>query len=99
MSSGEADRCAAFCTVTTSRRCSLLAVQGKTSCSPVPFAVYSQAYTCRLSQLAVRHTAEQSCWVALPAGLIARLLQAQAPLPLVLELRPAAPPGAAPPCR
>lgn len=34
--------------------------------------------------------------MALPAALIARLLQAQAPLPLVLELRPAAPPGAAP---
>ena len=44
----------------------------------------------------MRHTAEQACWVALPAALIARLLQAQAPLPLVLELRPAAPPGAAP---
>ncbi len=47
----------------------------------------------RMSQLPVRYIPDKSCWVALPAALIARLLQAQAPLPLVLELLPVAPAG------
>jgi hypothetical protein len=54
------------------------------------------ALCCRLSQLPVRLTAERSCWVALPPALIARLLEAQAPLPLVLQLRSAAAPGRGP---
>ncbi|KAK9837165.1 hypothetical protein WJX81_007626 [Elliptochloris bilobata] len=56
-------------------------------------AIMSCGEADRLSQLAVSHIAEKSCWVALPSALIARLLQAQAPLPLVLELCPAAMPG------
>ncbi|KAK9907564.1 hypothetical protein WJX75_006024 [Coccomyxa subellipsoidea] len=43
----------------------------------------------RLNQLPVRLVPERSCWVALPPAYVARLLEAQSPIPLVLQLRPA----------
>ena len=42
----------------------------------------------RLKQLPVRLVPERSCWVALPPAYVARLLDAQSPIPLVLQLRP-----------
>ncbi len=41
----------------------------------------------------MRFTTARDCWVALPAALLSRLLDSGAPLPLVLELRPAGPAG------
>jgi len=41
----------------------------------------------------VRLTTARDCWVALPAALLSRLLDSGAPMPLVLELRPAGPAG------
>ncbi|KAK9829370.1 hypothetical protein WJX72_005440 [[Myrmecia] bisecta] len=58
-------------------------------------AVIVSEEAARLSQLVVRLSAEKSCWVALPATLIARLYDAQLTLPLVLELQLAPAPGAA----
>lgn len=40
----------------------------------------------RHSQLEVRLVPEKSCWVALPPAYVARLLEGQSPIPLVLQL-------------
>jgi len=40
----------------------------------------------RHSQLEIRLVPEKSCWVALPPAYVARLLEGQSPIPLVLQL-------------
>ena len=40
----------------------------------------------RHSQLEVHLVPEKSCWVALPPAYVARLLEGQSPIPLVLQL-------------
>ncbi|BDA47966.1 probable peroxisome biogenesis factor 1 [Coccomyxa sp. Obi] len=52
----------------------------------------------RLNQLPVRLVPERSCWVALPPAYVARLLDAQSPIPLVLQLSPVQGRAGAPVC-
>ena len=49
-------------------------------------APHSASVTHRHSQLEVRLVPEKSCWVALPPAYVARLLESQSPIPLVLQL-------------
>ena len=62
--------------------------------NPEPAARLEHYVLRRLAQLTVRTTTAPDCWAALPAALMSRLLDSGAPMPLVLELRPAGPSGA-----
>lgn len=42
---------------------------------------------CRQTQLHVRLVPDKNCWVALPPAYVARLLDTQCSIPLVLQLR------------
>ena len=65
-------------------RCRICKVQGTlfllTLC-PQPACL-----THRHSQIEVRLVPSKSCWVALPPAYVARLLEGQSPIPLVLQL-------------